>query len=79
MLPPKALIGVDADAAACLLYFLSDTHFTALAARDSAAILPPPLTERASDSNASVTSASSIPPVPVAMITAHLPIPTIRQ
>ena len=70
-LPPNALTGVvEVNLNFC---FLSDVQDTALAARESGAILPPFLQEDAAESKASVTSESSGPPVPVEIRTAHFP------
>ena len=53
---------------------------TALAARDSGGMLPPPRPQDvAADRRASVVSQSSIPPVPVDMIAANLPNETRMQ
>ena len=56
------------------LSFLNEVQVTALAARESGAMLPPLLLDDAAESKASVTSESSRPPVPVEMTTAHFPI-----
>lgn len=62
-----------------LACFLSEVHATALAARESGAMLPPFLHETAEERRASVTSESSGPPVPVDMMTAHFPTAARRQ
>ena len=56
-----------------------DDHVTALAARDSGAILPPSLQDTDTDRSASVTSESSSPPVPVEIMTQHRPIAAMMQ